>query len=101
MTVRPLTEGYVRKGGHNSGPSQIKTRPAPPAPSKPVTLARATFPSAFALADRVTIDGDESIKATVIGTIFRHTGQEIEIAWMANGAHQTAWAAAWRLKLVE
>lgn len=28
--VRPLTEGYVVKGGRNHGPSQIKERPAPP-----------------------------------------------------------------------
>lgn len=28
--VRPLTEGYVVKGGRNQDPSQIKTRPAPP-----------------------------------------------------------------------
>jgi hypothetical protein len=30
--VRPLTEGYVVKGGHNSGTSQIQTRPAAPKP---------------------------------------------------------------------
>jgi hypothetical protein len=30
--VRPLTEGYVRKGGLNHGPSQITKRPPPPAP---------------------------------------------------------------------
>jgi hypothetical protein len=29
--VRPLTEGYVVKGGHNPGTSQIQTRPAAPA----------------------------------------------------------------------
>jgi hypothetical protein len=37
--VRPLTEGYVVKGGHNAGMSQIQTRPAAPAPipaAKPV-----------------------------------------------------------------
>ena len=36
-TVMPLTEGYVVKGGHNSGTSQIQTRPAAPAaiPSLP------------------------------------------------------------------
>lgn len=91
----------TRKASTNAPVSQVARRPPPPAAIKVASLARATFPSAFALADRVTIDGDESIKATVIGTIFRQTGQEIEIAWMANGAHQTAWAAAWRLKLVE
>jgi len=30
--VRPLTEGYVVKGGHNTGRSQIASRPPPPAP---------------------------------------------------------------------
>lgn len=33
--VRPLTEGYVVKGGHNPGTSQIQTRPAAPAPINP------------------------------------------------------------------
>jgi hypothetical protein len=33
--TRPLTEGYVVKGGHNPGVSQIQTRPAPPAPINP------------------------------------------------------------------
>jgi hypothetical protein len=30
--VRPLTEGYVVKGGHNAGTSQIRIRPMAPAP---------------------------------------------------------------------
>src|SRR6476620_2033299 len=30
-----LREGYVRKGGINPHPSQIKERPAPPAPMRP------------------------------------------------------------------
>jgi len=33
--TRPLTEGYVVKGGHNPGVSQIQTRPAAPAPMNP------------------------------------------------------------------
>lgn len=36
MTGKPfvptLTEGMVRKGGHNTGPSAVTTRPPPPAP---------------------------------------------------------------------
>jgi hypothetical protein len=32
--TRPLTEGYVRKGGHNAFPSQITQRPPPPGPSR-------------------------------------------------------------------
>lgn len=34
-TVRPLTEGYAVKGGHNPGTSQIQTRPPAPAPMNP------------------------------------------------------------------
>ena len=34
-TIRPLTEGYTVKGGHNTGPSQITERPPRPEPSKP------------------------------------------------------------------
>jgi hypothetical protein len=30
--VRPLTEGYIVKGGHNLGTSQIRKRPSAPAP---------------------------------------------------------------------
>lgn len=30
MVARPLTEGMVRKGGRNEGPSQITERPAAP-----------------------------------------------------------------------
>jgi hypothetical protein len=33
-TARPLTEGYVRKGGRNAFPSQVTDRPPPPAPMK-------------------------------------------------------------------
>ena len=29
-TVPPITEGMVRKGGRNQGPSQVKARPAAP-----------------------------------------------------------------------
>lgn len=38
--VRPLTEGYVVKGGHNPGPSQIKSRPPPP-----TTIEKGGLPS--------------------------------------------------------
>ena len=30
-TVRPLTEGYVVKGGHNPSTSQVQSRPPAPA----------------------------------------------------------------------
>lgn len=32
---KPLTEGYIRKGGSNAAVSQVQTRPAAPAPMKP------------------------------------------------------------------
>lgn len=32
--VPTLTEGMVRKGGHNVGPSAVKTRPPAPAPMR-------------------------------------------------------------------
>jgi hypothetical protein len=34
---KPLTEGYLRKGGSNSAESQIQTRPSAPAAMKPAT----------------------------------------------------------------
>jgi hypothetical protein len=45
-TVRPLTEGYVVKGGHNPGTSQIQTRPAAPAPMNPKPAPAAPTPPA-------------------------------------------------------
>jgi hypothetical protein len=39
--VRPLTEGYVVKGGHNPGTSQIQIRPAAPKPIPAPKAARA------------------------------------------------------------
>jgi hypothetical protein len=44
--VRPLTEGYVVKGGHNPGTSQIQTRPAAPAPMTPAPTPSAPTPPA-------------------------------------------------------
>ena len=37
MSARPITEGISKKGGLNTGPSQIQTRPAPPPPFRPAT----------------------------------------------------------------
>lgn len=46
-TVRPLTEGYVVKGGQNPSTSQIQTRPAAPAPiPTPAPAPRAPSPPA-------------------------------------------------------
>jgi hypothetical protein len=97
--IRPLTGGLVNKGGHNEGPSQITERPPALAAIKPI-IARQSFCSAFRFDDRVYIDGDTSIKATVIGFNFRPTGHSVEIAWMSNGTHQSIWAETFRLTLV-
>jgi len=34
-SIRPITEGYVKKGGLNPSTSQVVSRPAPPAPMRP------------------------------------------------------------------
>jgi hypothetical protein len=34
-SIRPVSEGYVKKGGLNSPTSQVVSRPAPPAPMRP------------------------------------------------------------------
>jgi hypothetical protein len=41
-----LTEGYVRKGGTNSGSSQVQVRPPAPAPMKPGASQGQDGPSA-------------------------------------------------------
>lgn len=57
------------------------------------------FPAIFDLGDRVHIDGDKDITATVIGMLFRAHGVEVECSWLHNGTMQTAWVAAFRLKV--
>lgn len=34
-SIRPVNEGYVKKGGLNPPTSQVVSRPAPPAPMRP------------------------------------------------------------------
>ena len=66
---KPLTEGRVRKGGHNDGPSQIKRRPRPPAPvNKPAVIAGPDFaavvPQGWRLVpDRPTVEWIEEMHA--------------------------------------
>lgn len=56
---------------------------------------------AFAIGEKVHIDGDESITATVIGFLLRAQGPQYEAAWFNNGAHTTAWVDEFRLTLKE
>lgn len=34
-SIRPVSEGYVKKDGLNSPTAQVVSRPAPPAPMRP------------------------------------------------------------------
>ena len=43
--VQPLNEGYIRKGGTNPDASQIKTRPADPAPMRPASQPAVAQPT--------------------------------------------------------
>jgi hypothetical protein len=60
-----------------------------------------TFSSKFALRDRVWIDGDDTINATVVGFAFYGQTTEVQISWVHAGAIQTAWVAEWRLTHAE
>ncbi len=55
----------------------------------------------FNFGDRVTIDDDKSIVATVVGLLLRPRDYQIEISWFANGAHHSAWFDEYRLKKVD
>ena len=58
------------------------------------------FESKFALRDRVLIDGDDSLRGTVTGFRFHDVcGALIEVAWVHNGDHRTAWVEEWRVSL--
>lgn len=56
-----------------------------------------TFQSAFDLFDRVFIDGDTSIKATVTGFAFYGHRASVEISWVHNGDIKSAWIVEDRL----
>lgn len=57
-----------------------------------------TFSSRFALGDKVTIDGDASIRATVIGFAFYAHVEQVQCAWFANGSAQEAWINEFRIE---
>lgn len=57
--------------------------------------------SAIAIADRVHIDGDESVVAVVTALLFRTDRCEVEISWMNQGVMQVCWVPSWRVKRVE
>jgi hypothetical protein len=57
------------------------------------------FESAFDFRDRVTIDGDGSLIATVTGFFFREGMLLVECCWLANGDSRQANIEEWRLTL--
>jgi hypothetical protein len=62
-----------------------------------------TYHSAFAIFDRVTIDGDHSIVGTVTSLAFSRSTQEatLEISWFANGDAKSAWVDECRVRRTE
>lgn len=59
------------------------------------------FYSRFSLGDKVTIDGDNSIAATVVGFAFYNHIEQVQCGWFANGASQEVWIAEFRLSKKE
>ena len=59
------------------------------------------FKTTWQFGDKAIIDGDESIKATVVGIGFKRDAPcELYLAWFSNGAPQDAWFPDWRLTKV-
>jgi len=57
------------------------------------------FESEFNMFDKVMIDGDPSIKATVIGFAFYDGRADVQISYVHSGDIKTAWINELRLKL--
>lgn len=55
------------------------------------------YMSPVSLGDRVLIDEDTSIVATVTAILWRTENPQVEIAYFNNGAQVSAWIADWRL----
>ena len=55
------------------------------------------FCSRFDFGDKVVIDGDASIRATVIGFAFYPHGAQVQCAWFANGSAVESWLGEFRL----
>ena len=63
---------------------------------------KTTHTSEFTFGDRVSIDGDDTLRGLIIAVIFhRDRPAEYEVSWFASGDAKTAWIEEWRLILVE
>ncbi|ACB79517.1 hypothetical protein PUR23_07185 [Methylorubrum populi] len=60
--------------------------------------AGTSYWSDFSLGQNVYVGDDQSITARVTGITFRDGGQEIEVAWMVNGALSRVWVPPGMLK---
>lgn len=57
------------------------------------------FKSRFALYERVSIDSDASISATVTAIVFRSYREPLyEVSWISNGQNQVCWIEEPRLE---
>lgn len=61
-------------------------------------MSASGFVSRFQIGDRVSIDGDKDLRATVIGVLFRAGHVEFEVSWLFNGEIRSAWVASFRLE---
>jgi hypothetical protein len=61
------------------------------------------FEAEFGFGDRVWIDGDRSLTATVVAVSFSggfdRARIQYEVSWIANGVAQVAWVDQFRLSL--
>lgn len=56
-----------------------------------------TAHSAFGIGERVIVDKDLSLVATVTKLCFSHPGLELEVSYFSSGELKRAWVEAWRL----
>ena len=63
-------------------------------------MIRAHLASSFIIGDKVEVDGDQSLIATVTGVWFQSAEfYRVECSWLHNGANQQAWIEPKRLTL--
>lgn len=63
-----------------------------------MTPMSSTFHSPFSLGQKVNIDGDTSIAATVIGFAFYVEKADVLVSWWHNGELRQAWVTETRLR---
>lgn len=64
-------------------------------------VAAGQFYSSFSFGDKVTIDNDTSITATVLGFAFYPHSSMTLCGWLHNGAFVEAWFGNFRLTALE